>query len=209
MTHLDTTAMPQHKTIITALLATALSTAPVFANEWTLKRKASHKQDVAVYLSSASKDNVHKFKGVTYISHPKSAIMALILDNQHMCSLVYQCQRSWPVSIGHQQYTYLALRGIWPAKGRDLVIKKVDETDNTLTFTSADGIVEKNKQYVRVISLNNQWTFTEINNNETKVELTTAINPGGSVPSWLVRKVSVNAPLYTLRQIHALLDEPK
>lgn len=177
------------------------------AEEWKQKRKAQKKEDIAVYMLKSTDKGVHVFKGIAHLPYPKEAIVSIVSEYKNMCRIVYQCKKTWPITIGEQNYTYIQLSGIWPAKGRDLVIKQLQTQPNTMSFTNVDGIVQKTQKYIRIVELDNTWVFTPAGDGWTKVELITRINPGGSVPSWLVNAVSVNAPVHTLKNVRKILDK--
>lgn len=193
-------------TLIFILLIAGLATT-ANASEWQRKRKATNKSDIAVYMLKSPPEGLHVFKGVTHMPYSEEAIINIVSEHKYMCRIVYQCKKIWPISVGDKNYTYLQLSGIWPVKGRDLVIQQSHPKPSTLSFQNVDGIVQTTEKYIRITELNNTWVFSPTENGWTKIELTTSINPGGSVPYWLVNTVSINAPVHTLENVRQLLDE--
>lgn len=177
------------------------------ASEWKQKRKARNKHDIAVHMLKSPPKDVYVFKGVTHMPYSENDIMRIVLEPTHMCEIIYQCKNIVPLSVGTQDYTYIQLSGIWPAKGRDVVIQKDVSQPHQISFQHVADIVQPHKKYIRITDLNNTWLFTPSDDGWTKVELTTGINPGGSVPSWLVNAVSVNAPVHTLKNVRKILDK--
>jgi hypothetical protein len=87
----------------------------------------------------------------------------------------------------------------WPISNRDLVVslKVYKDSVKNAIIVSANSVpdyIPHKKGIVRVPFSNSQWMIMPLTESSTAVDYTMLINPGGSVPAWMVNMVAEEAP---------------
>lgn len=105
--------------------------------------------------------------------------------------------------ISESEFIYYAIvEAPWPVTDRDMVIHfKVTHLDNQLVISanSEKGFFPDKKDLLRVPASQAQWIITEKKKNQLEINYSIQIDPGGSVPAWLVNWVCANAPLQSFK----------
>ena len=101
----------------------------------------------------------------------------------------------------------------WPVTDRDMVVRiKTKHQDNNgiiITTESETGVLPKKEAYVRVPSSRGKWIVTQKNKNKLQIKFTMQIDPGGSVPAWLVNWVCAEAPYKSFKNLKRILERKK
>ena len=73
-------------------------------------------------------------------------------------------------------------------------------------------MVEAKKGVVRILNSVGKWTLTPLGNNQVAVNYFLSVDPGGTLPPWIINAFSVKGPFETFRQLKKylldLLTEP-
>lgn len=102
----------------------------------------------------------------------------------------------------------------WPVTDRDMVVRiktKFDDNSHGIVITteSETGILPEKEGYVRVPSSRGTWVVTQKNKNKLQIKFTIQIDPGGSVPVWLVNWVCAQAPYQSFKNLKTILEKKK
>lgn len=106
---------------------------------------------------------------------------------------------------------YAEIVAPWPISNRDLVVHlkiKKDSLTNDIII-SANSIPEylpNKKGIVRVPMSTSQWIIRPITESSASVDYTMLINPGGSVPAWMVNMVAEEAPYKSFRDLKEIIE---
>jgi hypothetical protein len=97
----------------------------------------------------------------------------------------------------------------WPASNRE-VISQLMAKENALGVLEITGKVipydyPPEKGLVRVPFSESAWTVTEINGTDLKVQYVLRVNPGGSLPVWLINLAVAEGPYQSFRNLKAQL----
>lgn len=169
---------------------------------WRAENKPVERDDIAIYTRQAFPTRA--FRGVMQVPHSPLDVLAVLMDLKAYPDWVYQCETvKTQVIKDNPKLIYMAFAGIWPAKGRDLLV------DFTITQTQTDGPVHihvftseeqyaENEQYVRIPKLENHWYIKPLKDGWTEVEFQTQFSPGGKIPNWLMNMVMTTAPKKTM-----------
>lgn len=98
----------------------------------------------------------------------------------------------------------------WPVTDRDMVVHlRISKNENEISITtdSESGIVEVQPDLVRVPFSHAQWIVTTKNKSQLHVKYKMLIDPGGSVPAWLVNWTCANAPLQSFQNLKAMMEK--
>lgn len=99
----------------------------------------------------------------------------------------------------------------WPISNRDLVVRLKVERDSLSknTIVTANGVpdyIPGKKGIVRVPMSKSKWIIRPITESSVSVEYTMLIDPGGSVPLWMVNMVAEEAPYKSFRDLKKMVE---
>ncbi len=98
----------------------------------------------------------------------------------------------------------------WPVTDRDMVVHlriSKSEVETVITTDSETGIIEEQPDLVRVPFSHAQWIVTSKNKDQLHVKYTMLIDPGGSVPVWLVNWTCAHAPLQSFQNLKKMVGQ--
>ena len=100
----------------------------------------------------------------------------------------------------------------WPAANRDfvahlIVTQNPDTKAVTIDGPAVAGFVPVKEGIVRIIDSKGKWIITPIGTNQIKVEYSIHVDPGGSLPSWLVNMFATEGPLKIFAGIKVQLQK--
>ncbi|MEQ3637050.1 START domain-containing protein [Alcanivorax sp.] len=189
---------------LSALAVTLMLTAGAMAADWQTVNKGEARTDISTYEKAMADSPVKAFRGVTEVQASVLSVLAVMADTNACSEWLYQCQS---LELRDNDQAYLRLKGIWPAKDRDALIK-THATQNketgaiTLASQAVDGEPE-HAGYVRVAALEDQFVLTPLDNGWTRIEFETFIDPGGNVSS-VANVISHKAPQETLQELREM-----
>ncbi len=182
-------------------------------NEWTLKKE---KDGICVYNRGDEHSKFDELRVDVVLNARLSDLAALLLDIEDY--------RQWSFNTKSTQvlrqvspselFFYSQINSPWPASDRDLVLHMAitqDQDARTMIVRteSVSGIVPVKAGMVRVPLSNETWTVTPVDKNRIRVEYLLTIDPGGSVPPWLINTFSVKGPYETFKNLKERLRLPK
>jgi len=111
----------------------------------------------------------------------------------------------------YDQIYHTVIKAPWPVTDRDMVVNIKVKYDNdnqgmTITTESKKGILPAKVGFVRVPSSRGLWIVKQINKNRLHVKYTMQIDPGGSVPTWLVDWVCAQAPYQSFKSLKTIFE---
>lgn len=170
--------------------------------QWQLQKESP---DVKVFSASVPNSKHRAVLSITTIDKDPHTIAKLIQDTSTCQQWVYRCQHSkiYQQLSDNEAYIYTASNMPFPAKDRDILahIKWEEDPDTniiTVTGMATSGILEKNRQQIRIENAKMIWELTPLKNGHTQVRNFAHIDPAGGIPSWLSNALSVEAPLATM-----------
>lgn len=100
----------------------------------------------------------------------------------------------------------------WPAANRDfvahlIVTQNPDTKVITIDGPAVAGFIPVKEGIVRIIDSKGKWIITPIGTNQIKVEYSIHVDPGGSLPSWLVNMFATEGPLKIFAGIKVQLQK--
>ena len=99
----------------------------------------------------------------------------------------------------------------WPVSNRDAIIHLTINPDTAhhllrINAFSEPNYIEKKNGLVRVPYSKASWYVTE-SNNKLNIDYTFEVNPGGSLPAWLVNLMADKGPYETFRNLMTKLKQ--
>ena len=202
------------KVLMMALLMVA---SPIWAQvdeSWDVTRQGSARGEVTTYAKQVEGSPVKAFKGVVELQASPTSVLAVITAVDTFPEWIFQNQDAERLSSEHKERILMSFHGIWPVSDRDVVLANTLSQDPesrviTLHSVNAAGFIDERDGFVRIPSLDNQFTISPLADGWVEVKFETFVDPGGSVPVWLANLVATKAPYVTLEGIKEQLQKPR
>ena len=204
--------MKKLKFVILIFFVLAFS-APLYAVEypWQLKKTT---EGISVYTRKVEGSPILEFKATVTVNASVAKIIPLFEDVKGLTSWYYQCVHSGLVKDEGPQdkICYIVLHLPWPVTERDCVFRRSKSTHekNSIISYSIQALpkflpVKKGK--IRVLMINGLWRFTSLPDGKTEIYFQQHVNPGGSIPTFLVNAMAVDTPFNSLKSLRRLIKE--
>lgn len=181
--------------------------------DWTLVKNSN---DIQIYTKDVPGSNLKELKINTKFQHTIDALLTLITDIPAQPSYIFGCTSAKRVGTPTEfdQSFYQTLYMPWPFKNRDAVCKqavhpKSRHDDLAINTNFESGLVPISESFQRIESMHSSWRFLKIDENSISAEYKLRLNPGGSVPNWLVNMFLDKGPFNTILNMRKLLMQPK
>lgn len=185
------------------VLCTSFS--PNESTDWALKK---NENGIAVYTRSASGFDLKEIRVVNKVKSSLSGIVALLFDTKNYPAWMAGCKetRILKTISNHELYNYQVTDLPWPVTDRDVVTHfKLEQNAVTgivtITKTAAPQFIPANEGYVRVRYLQAKYTLTPLSSDSVQIEMELQVDPGGSIPAWLINANIVSAPFKSTEQM--------
>ena len=182
--------------------------APSGAN-WQLVKEG---KGIQVYTAPAGSSGRKYIKATATLTGSLNRVQAVFRDVARQKDWVYATRQAYLIQKTDDNhllyYNETALP--WPASNRDVAIRMTlaeDPAHRALTITQ-DGdpdAAPPHKGIVRVPHFNGNWTFREGSKSQLQVEYYLDIDPGGSLPNWVVNMFIAKGPYETLIKLRELV----
>ena len=196
--------------LLAAMLLSCLS-ASMAQGKWDLKKDEN---GIQVYTRKAAKGNIKELRVVCELDATKAQLINTLQNISDYNSWVYSNKKSTILKMIDQQniiyYTQSHLP--WPIKDRDLVIQlSIQPSGDVLNIQakSLPDYLPKNNSYIRVPYSLAQWKVTQTPNNKLDVDYMFSIDPGGSIPSWIVNATLTIGPFNSFVKLKEILKSQK
>ena len=144
--------------------------------------------------------------GTTTMSAPAEQIAAWIGATHTYVDWMHNCEEARIVKgKGGEVYGYSRIASPWPVSDRDVVLRSVrsDNPDGTIRIeflSTSDVEVPVPRGTVRMVHLAGSYDLKPVEGG-THVIYTVDSDPGGSLPTWLIRQAGKDLPYFTLRNL--------
>jgi hypothetical protein len=186
----------------------ALAASDIIAQrEWTLKKDAD---SVKVYTSHTEESAFKSIKAIFTVNTTMSQLASMVWNVERYDEWQYNtivCKTLKKINE-HEMIYYAEIEAPWPITNRDMVVRlKVSQNDSTKVLTidtvSEPAFIPEDEDLVRVPMSKAQWIVAPAGENKVSVEYTIQIDPGGSVPAWMVNMVCVEAPYESFTKLRS------
>lgn len=167
---------------------------------------------IKVYTCNTDTSKFKSIKVECMLNTSLQRLEAFLLDFDNYVHWQFNTSESKALKkISDSVFIYYAkIDAPWPVADRDMVVRLWTNHINNQLIISATG--EKNflpekKDLLRVPASRSKWIITEKSKNQLEVHYSIQIDPGGSVPAWLVNWVCANAPLQSFKAIKAQIKK--
>ena len=155
-----------------------------------------------------------EFRAVAEIAASRWQVLAVIVDIPNQPKWMHRLSEARVIRTKAQTGSplgavfYLRMDLPWPVSDRDVVLESdtdfPDEGRSVTRFARASHAEhEPIEGVIRMPRLRGHYALTALAPDRTRVEYQVDADPGGSLPSWLVTRVSRDDPWYTLKDLRA------
>jgi hypothetical protein len=181
--------------------------------DWVLKKD---KDGIKVFSKKTEKFKINEIKVESTFDGRISQLAAVLLDVSNHGHWVYRSAKSQllkmlsPASLLYYSETYCP----WPFENSDLVMQ-LTITQNAenkvmmIEVKNIEGYLPDKKGIVRLKYLRTTWTVTPLPNNQFKVDYKIQVDPGVSVPAWLLNIFTINGPYETFVNLKKEIKLPR
>ncbi|MCO4761411.1 MAG: START domain-containing protein [Myxococcales bacterium] len=199
-----------------ALVAVLLYTTASEAADRGKWRHIASEDGVTVSARDIPGQAFPEFRGVAVFHATMFEMLAILDDTPRHC----QWQASCTVMRVLKRYDefdrllYHRIHAPWPASDRDLVFRANTRLSGkaqkaTSRFRLVSGVVGPKSGIVRVKQMYGSFKFTVLGPKRIRVVYQVYSDPGGWLPTWLVRSASKKIPLNTLRLLRAQVKKTR
>jgi hypothetical protein len=189
----------------------ALSIIPLFSQTNCVLRK--DKDGVRVFACDAENTKIKSLKTVLEVKATVPQVIAMVLDVNNYNNWQYNTIHAHIIKkISETELIYYTeVVAPWPVSNRDLVVHLKIARDSTTgnTIISANSIpdfIPEKEGIVRVPLSKSQWTVKSTDEASLSIEFVMLINPGGSVPAWMINMVAAEAPYESFRDFKKKIE---
>jgi hypothetical protein len=180
--------------------------------DWKLN---TEKDGIKVYLATVPDSKIKAVKVMGEFKSTPAAMVAVLMDVEHGAEWVYHTKSCRLVKQGSpsELYYYSEISLPWPAENRDFVAHlSVSENAKTHAVTvdgpAVPGFVAQRGGIVRIAHSEGQWIITPRGNDQIDVQYTLQVDPGGSLPAWLVNTFAAEGPIQIFKKLKLQLQKP-
>jgi hypothetical protein len=174
------------------------------------------RDSIKVYTCASAHLKFKSIKATFTVNARLSQLAAFVLDVNNYCDWQYNTIRaSLLKKINEQEVIYYTeIAAPWPAGNRDMIVDLEvfqDSMTKVMTIT-AKGVPQwapENNRLIRVPMSLAKWTVIPLSPSRLKVDYFIEIDPGGSVPAWMVNLVSAQAPYDSFKTLKDRIRQKK
>jgi hypothetical protein len=178
---------------------------------WELKR---NENGIEVYTRKPLNGNLKELRVVCELETSKAQLIKTLLDINNYGKWVYSTKSNTMLkTVNSQEIIYHSISHLpWPLRDRDLIVqlstlpdKEADKFE--IQAISLPDYLPKDKNFIRVPYSSAFWKVTVVNEHKLKVDYTFSVDPGGSIPAWLVNTTLSIGPYNSFHKLKELLKQ--
>ena len=177
---------------------------------WKLVKE---KNGIKVYMSSVENSKFKSIRVLTVFNGTIQKLMNVIGDINKHPQWVYKAKSANILKqISPYEFLYYIESIVpWPMSNRDAIIHLTMMPDTVhhelkINAFSEPDFIAKKSGLVRIPFSKGTWLVTESGNN-INIDYTFQVDPGGSIPAWLVNMLADKGPYESFQRLRAKLME--
>jgi hypothetical protein len=200
------------KLLLIALLIISNLGAASAQSDWQLK---TEKEGIKIYTRDIAGSKIKALKVDATFDATPAQLVNLIMDVNSAGDWVYHVKSSILIKriSASELYYYSEVSLPWPLADRDFVAHlTVNQNPVTKVVTidgpAVTGMVPAKAGVIRVNDSKGKWVITPTGNGQVNVEYCIHLDPGGTLPSWLINMFATQGPMNIFRNIKVELQKP-
>ena len=179
-------------------------------DKWDLR---IDQDSIKVYTGHTEESKIKAIRAEFTLRAAREELFRELLRAERYVEWQYNAERCEVIDVvsGSEILYYCEVSAPWPVSNRDLVVRLKILNDPKspsfrITTLSDPKPYPVPKDVVRVPMSRGEWLVTEVGPRMLKVHYTMRIDPGGTIPAWLVNLVAAQAPYQTFKNLKQRLE---
>lgn len=180
---------------------------------WELRKDEN---GIAVYTRKLDNEKYKEIRVLCEFDASADKLIEILQDVNHHKNWVYKTTKSYLISRKNKDtlFYYSEISLPWPASNRDAVVQLSFANDTVnkklvIAVQSMPNILPEKPDLVRVPYSLGLYDVKTLPNNHIKIDYTLKVNPGGSLPAWLVNYTATIGPYNTFIKLKGLVERKK
>lgn len=202
---------------ICMLMLSVVSAGAAAEGDW---KRIGESDGIVGYTRPTPKSSIDEIKAVGIVNAPVAVVEAVIRDIPSMPEYMFLCKEALPISTPDMQskgdvvYFYNVTDLPFPVSDRDALVKSVWSVDKATgtVYCHAEGIKTTYKQSKDIVRMPlSIITCILVPKGENKTEVIYQVlgDPGGELPSWLVRMLTKDYGIKTITGLRKMVIKAK
>lgn len=170
---------------------------------------------IEVFLRNTKNSPLKAFKGVVTVNSKLSSIMAVLDDTDGYPKWLFNCKSAKTINKSSNSITnHIVTKMPWPVKNRDTVLFNSTAQDSVsknieIKIMAKPRLLPNKAGVVRIENMQGRWLLRPVAAGKVNIIYEMNVDPGGSIPKWLVNSLTVDHPFNTLKNMREVLKEAK
>lgn len=180
-------------------------------DNWTL---STDQEGIKVYTRTMENSNIKAVRVVANLEASTTQLLAAIMDIQTCTEWVYHSKKNILIKqVSPLDLIYYSeIEVPWPAKNRDFVvhIQAEQQPQSKVVIVNSPcipGYVPEKQNIVRISHSVGQWTITPVSKKLVQAEYILQVDPGGTIPAWLINLFATKGPLETFKKLKVHIQD--
>lgn len=163
---------------------------------------------IKVFTCHSSESRFKTIKATFTLDATYAALEKTLLDITHYTKWQYNTVEAKILkTINDREIVYYTqVSAPWPVTNRDMIVHlKVQQQpgtkDNVIITNGEPDFIPRKPDLVRVPSSKATWIIKELDKERLSINYSIEIDPGGSVPAWMVNMVCAEAPYVSFKNL--------
>jgi len=163
---------------------------------------------IEVFTRKPLNGNLKELRVVCDLLCSKAELIKTLQDINNYHNWVYSTKSTNMLKVVNpQQIIYYSVSHLpWPLKDRDLIVQLsimpgAESNNFEIQAKSLPDYLPRNTDFIRVPYSSALWKVTVVNEHLLKVDYTFSVDPGGSIPVWLVNSTLAIGPYKSFLQL--------
>ena len=203
---------------MTCLLCAALFVVPARASaqeaDWQLRKEQN---GIRVFTREQQGSSFAAVRAEMILEDVRLSSLVALIDDPSACALLEaRCAESYTVErvSATEQFVYRHNDMPFPIKDRDVVMHFVWTQDPVtrvvvLDNRNIDGVLPENPKRIRLPSAVSGWRFEPLGQGRVLASSEGHLEPGASLPAWLLNSLLVDAPFNTMSAVATAVRLPR
>lgn len=180
--------------------------------EWELKKEDD---GVKVYTREIEGSSLKAFKAEAVMKGKLSSFVAVLQDVESYIYLFNDMTEATLIEITDTFHIHVTETNVpWPVDDRYGVYsnsysQRYDHKTVTVKVNALEGYTSDRKGKVRITKAKGQWTIHPVGDDNVDVTFEMHVEPGGSVPTWMINMFLVDTPLKDMKTLRERVMLPQ
>jgi carbon monoxide dehydrogenase subunit G len=177
--------------------------------DWNLVKEEA---GIKVYTRKEPGSEYKAFKSEMQVKCRIEDIIKVLKNMDTVNSWVVNCKGVKLLNEeGTDQYYYIETSLPWPFESRDMVYRfqymDIGSEQVKVIVTGIPGYIQQREGIARMAKADGYWLLTSTGNDMTVITYQMHVEPGGSIPAWLVNPFIKSVPYSTFKELRDIVQK--